>query len=161
MTFSIVVATDKDNGIGLEDNGQFTIPWTCKTDMKFFKNITLNHNVIMGRNTYFSLPMQKLANRTNIVITRNPHLITCKDVLTFPSLSLALTYCTNKDNKTFVIGGAQLYEEAVKSTHLDKIYLNIIHNTDKKSNIFFPPISYGIEKREDTEEITYCILSCV
>jgi dihydrofolate reductase len=132
MSFSIIVATDINNGIGLYEDDSYTIPWKNKTDMKFFKTSTMGHNIIMGRNTYDSLPMDKLPGRTNIVITSNPHLIKCKDVLTFPSLDDALSHCFIKDNNTFVIGGAQLYREAIENVHLDKIYLNIIKNTNKK-----------------------------
>ena len=139
--FSIVVATDQNNGIGLFDDDKYTIPWSNYIDMKFFKDLTssvINNNaVIMGRNTYFSLPVKKLSNRLNIVITSNKELITEQYVLCFSSLDDALDFCTDYDN-IFVIGGSKLYEEALNHSKLDKIYWNIIHNSERECNIKFP-----------------------
>ena len=72
----ILVATSPEGVIG-KDN---TIPWYYSEDLKRFKRLTIGKNVIMGRNTYFSLPVKKLPNRKNIVITSNPDMITEKEV---------------------------------------------------------------------------------
>ena len=117
MKFSIVVATDKDGGIGLNKNNQYSIPWSNALDMKFFKDLTSSKDIkkviIMGKNTYFSLPIDNLPNRTNIVITSNPSLITNKDVFTFTNLNEALKFSKQFD-EIYVIGGSQLYKEALK-----------------------------------------------
>ena len=136
--FSIIVATDTSGGIGYHNNYDWQIPWKNKTDMKYFKNITINHNVIMGRTTYFTLPNGFLKDRTNIVITSNPSLITNNDVICFLTLNDALEFCSNTSCKTFVIGGAQLYTEALCNPNLDKLYWNIIRNDTKPCNIMFP-----------------------
>ena len=118
MSFSIIVATDKNGGIGFnEDDSKYTIPWKNSTDMKFFKDTTssttITKSVIMGRHTYMSLPVKKLPNRINIVITTNSDTVTEKDVLTFTSLTEALTYCEkNNFDENYVIGGSKLYDEA-------------------------------------------------
>ena len=144
MTFSIIVATDKNDGIGFnEKNSTYTIPWKNSTDMKFFKDTTLSttitKSVIMGRHTYMSLPLKKLPNRINIVITSQPDIITEKDVLTFASLTDALTFCeNNKFDENYVIGGAKLYDEALTNPKLETIYWNVILNTEKECNISFP-----------------------
>jgi len=67
-----IYAIDLNNGLSKND----TIPWTCKKDMSFFMNKTKNNVVIMGKNTYFSLPIEHrpLRNRLNIVLTTE-HLI--------------------------------------------------------------------------------------
>ena len=64
-----ILAIDINNG--LSKNG--SIPWTSKKDMLFFYNQTKNNVVIMGKNTYFSIPKEKrpLKNRLNIVLTRS------------------------------------------------------------------------------------------
>jgi dihydrofolate reductase len=67
--FELIVAHDKEFGIA--KNG--SMPWNIKDDMKFFREKTLNNAIIMGRNTFFSLPrLQPLPKRLNIVITRTP-----------------------------------------------------------------------------------------
>ena len=91
MDFSIVVATDKNNGIGSLNN---TLPWKCTDDLNFFKQVTLNGAVIMGRNTFMSLPKNcGLANRKNIVLTNNPDAIVNESVCCVKSLDDALAYC--------------------------------------------------------------------
>ncbi len=141
MKFSIVVATDKDGGIGLNKNNKYSIPWSNALDMKFFKDLTSSKDIkkviIMGKNTYFSLPIDNLPNRTNIVITSNPSLITNKDVFTFTNLNEALKFSKQFD-EIYVIGGSQLYKEALKHESLDKIYWNIINKTNEECNIKFP-----------------------
>jgi thymidylate synthase len=143
MSFTIVVATDSQGGIGLydEQNDTSSIPWKNTIDMKFFQDTTSSSYekkaVIMGRYTYLSLPT-KLKNRKNIVITSNPQLITDTDISCFPTLNSALNYCEKNEYKTYVIGGAVLYKEALDDERLNTILWNIITETDKECNIFFP-----------------------
>ncbi len=65
---SIIVAIAENNGIGKNND----LLWHISADLKRFKQITLDHTVIMGKNTYLSLPVRPLKNRRNIVITDNP-----------------------------------------------------------------------------------------
>ena len=92
MSFTIIVATDKFGGIGLSNNNKFSIPWKNKSDIQFFKDTTSNKAVIMGKNTYLSLPVKKLPNRENIVLTKSK-LDTPSDVIKCSSLDQALKYC--------------------------------------------------------------------
>ena len=71
MSFNIIVAVDEKNGIGKEN----TIPWKCKSDMKYFRETTLKTKkeglkniIVMGRKTYKSLPIKPLPNRINIIL---------------------------------------------------------------------------------------------
>ncbi len=64
---SIIVATSPSSVIAV--NGK--IPWKCSSDMKHFKKMTIDHNVIMGRKTWDSLNNNPLPNRNNFIITRN------------------------------------------------------------------------------------------
>jgi len=69
--FELIVAHDNERGIA--KNG--TIPWNIKEDMKFFREKIINNAIIMGKNTFFSLPHQQpLPKRLNIVLTRNPEI---------------------------------------------------------------------------------------
>ena len=65
---SIIVAIAENNGIGKNND----LLWHISADLKRFKQITLDHTVIMGKNTFLSLPVRPLKNRRNIVITDNP-----------------------------------------------------------------------------------------
>ena len=150
MNFSIICATDNNNGIGRKEDDKYYIPWKSSIDMKFFKDITtktINSSkknvVIMGKNTFFSLPerssTKQLKDRINIVITSNPDSLN-EDVLNFICLDLALIYCSNQDNieNVFVIGGATLYSEAIYHNYLENIYINLISDTTEECNIYFP-----------------------
>ena len=102
---SIIVATDQQRGIGIRN----TLPWRLPEDLAHFKRTTSGHPVIMGRKTFDSIG-RALPNRRNIVITRNPdwrH----DDVEAVPSLDAALRLVDGAD--AFVIGGAQIYAEAL------------------------------------------------
>lgn len=72
-SYNLIVALDNKNGISKDNK----IPWYIKEDLKFFKQKTLNNIVLMGRETYDSLPdnYKPLKNRFNIVLTRNEELL--------------------------------------------------------------------------------------
>jgi dihydrofolate reductase len=63
-----IYAVDCNNGLSKDG----IIPWHSKKDLKFFMNMTKNNVVIMGRNTYFSLPKRPLKDRLNIILTSKP-----------------------------------------------------------------------------------------
>ena len=131
MDFSIVVATDKNNGIGLKRNNKYSIPWKSRDDMIFFKNLTSKKNsaIIVGRNTYFTFPKNKdsipiLKNRLNIVLTSHPELIPKhKDIVSCKTLDLALEHCKSivQIDNVFVIGGVGVYKEALENKYLKYI----------------------------------------
>lgn len=93
-----------DSKKGLSKNG--IIPWKSKKDMQFFVNKTKNNTVVMGRNTYYSLPQRPLKNRKNIVLTNEPHLYS--EPVLFTSF-----YEKEKDEKIFFIGGKTIYEQFI------------------------------------------------
>ena len=114
MPFDIVVAHDIKNGIGINN----TLPWECPPDMAYFKKLTINshsnqqNTVIMGRKTWESIPerFRPLPKRTNIVVSNT--LKTLSNATIATSLSDALNIA-NPDTSIFVIGGAQIYQEAL------------------------------------------------
>jgi dihydrofolate reductase len=128
--FSIIVACDSKNGIG--KNG--TLPWRLKGDMKYFSEVTKKTTleneqnvVIMGRKTFESIPekFRPLPNRHNIIITRNQHYDPGSSVVVAHSLEEAIIKAyefPNYDN-FFIIGGAQIYNEAFKHGLLMDIHL--------------------------------------
>lgn len=143
MDFSIIVCTNNKNGIGYYDkiNNKYTIPWHNSDDLKYFKKITTEYDetaIIMGKNTFLSLPNGPLPKRLNIVLTSDENLQFNNKITSFTNLNDALNHCKNENmKKCFVIGGAKLYKEAIENPYLDFIYWNVINN-NIFCNITFP-----------------------
>src|SRR4029079_16142999 len=120
-TVSIVVAvTKKDAAVGNGGKLLFHI----SDDLKRFKKITAHHPIIMGRKTFESIG-RPLPERTNIIITRNPDLKAEGCIIAF-SLEEALREAGKLDKDIFVIGGGEIYKEALP--HTDKLYLTIVES---------------------------------
>ena len=64
---NVVLACCKNGGIGINNR----LPWNIKDELQMFKIITNNATIIMGYNTWCSLPKKPLLNRTNVVLTRS------------------------------------------------------------------------------------------
>lgn len=120
MSFSIVVAaTELGRAIGYKN----ALPWPrIPEDMKFFRGLTSHGAVIMGRGTFESLPQRKpLPNRLNVILSRDPSYKTTADAKVANSLEAALAL--TKGQPTFVIGGAQVYADALKHPGCREIYM--------------------------------------
>lgn len=128
----IAAIQKKDRGLGLGSELLFWI----KDDLRNFKEKTSGATVIMGRKTFDSLPGRKpLPKRTNIVITRNPELSVPEGVILANSLDDALTKATKLEAEIFVLGGGEIYAQALaKATRL---HLTVVE-ADKPANVFFP-----------------------
>jgi len=127
-TFNLIAAVDFNRGIGYQGN----IPWYIKEELKYFKKVTGNSPIIMGRKTWDSLPKKPLPNRENLVIS-------CKNKDFFSCLDSALDYCWHKEEIPFVIGGTSIYEQAIYHPNLNLIYLTIVHGC-YKCDTNFPEI---------------------
>lgn len=138
---NLIVAVDKNWGIGKNNDLLISIP----EDMKFFKEKTINHSIIMGRKTLESFPNgNPLQNRENIVLTKNE--IINKDVIVFHTVEDILSYVKNKKD-VFVIGGGSIYKQFLP--YCNKAYITKI-NKNFEADIFFP----NLDKFFDWE-ITY------
>lgn len=114
---SLIVAIDSKYGIG--KNG--TIPWNIKEDQKSFKDLTEKSMIVMGRNTWESLPSKPLKNRTNVVLTRE----FLDGAQTFVSVSSLLEFIkTTSPSRVFIIGGVEIYRAFVN--HCSKVYITQI-----------------------------------
>ena len=160
--YSLILATDNQNGIGLKTDDKFTIPWNLATDFRYFQNITTQtrqpnkkNAVIMGKNTWLSIG-KPLANRLNIVITSTP-LESQENFLSTSSFETALELAKDCET-TFVIGGAMIYHHALKTPlQIENIYITKIHH-DYKCNIkvdvdlgYFELISSKFYKLHDSQ----------
>lgn len=124
----ILVAVSPEGVIG-KDN---TIPWHYSADLKRFKRLTIGNTVIMGRNTWESLPIKPLPNRRNIVITRN----SIKDIDCFRSIDEALETC---EGDIWFIGGSGIYKEAMLKADLIDMTL-VPDNIEGNDCILFPEV---------------------
>ena len=125
---SIIVAMSQNSVIGLRNE----LPWHISEDLKNFKKITLNHSVIMGRKTYYSIG-KPLKDRKNIVISRDTSL-KIDGVEVVNSLEKAILK-TNESSEIFIIGGQQIYSIALPlATHMYITKVNGIFDGDA----FFP-----------------------
>ena len=127
----IAVATGENLEIG--KNNQLL--WHMPADLKFFKQTTSGHTVIMGRKTFDSVG-RPLPNRRNIVITRDSQL-KIDQVEVVNSLDEALGLTANEEKPVFIVGGAEIYRQALPKT--DILYLTTIHHSFD-ADTFFPEI---------------------
>ena len=129
---SLIVAKSKNNVIG--NNNQLI--WHIKDDLKRFKNITTNHNIIMGRKTFESLG-RVLPNRIHIVFTRDTnYTINNENIIIVNSLEQIKKYIDD-ENENFVIGGSQIYKMLLP--YCKKMYITQI-NKDFDGDVYFPVI---------------------
>lgn len=110
MHLSLIVAYDRNRAIGRDNQ----LLWHLADDMSFFKKMTTNQVVIMGRKTYQSLPerFRPLPNRFNIVITRSDARSIHSDLVYVNTANEAISRAAEyQDKDVFVIGGGQIYKE--------------------------------------------------
>ena len=103
---AIIVAMAKNRTIGADN----TLPWHCPEDLRHFKTLTMGHHMIMGRKTFDSIG-KPLPGRTTVVVTRNTDL-DIAGCLIAHSLEQAVAACVG-DNEVFIVGGAELYAQAL------------------------------------------------
>jgi dihydrofolate reductase len=137
MIISLVAAASENNVIGKDNK----LLWNLPNDTRFFKNTTWAMPVIMGSKTFASLNNTPLNGRFNIVVTRHPEAVQAAKgaVRTAGSLEEAVNTAAEADVKeAFVIGGGQIYKEALPIAH--KIVLTRVHTT-VEGDTFFPAFS--------------------
>lgn len=134
---SLIVATSKNNAIGRDNKLLFHI----KEDLNFFKNKTMYKTIIMGRKTFESLP-GVLPLRKHIVITRDKNYkVDNPQVEVRHSLIETLNEFKNLKEEVFVIGGGEIYSQALNSKLVEKIYLTKVDRVVKNADTFFPELS--------------------
>ena len=147
MIVSLIVAVSENGVIGKNND----LIWHLPNDMRYFKEKTLGHHVIMGRKNFESIPhkFRPLKGRVNIIVTRQKEYI-ANECIVVNSLKEALTIAkSNGDQEPFIIGGGEIYKLALEENLVDKIYLTRIH-TDFEGDTFFPKLStdWYIETQE-------------
>lgn len=129
MPFKIIVAIDENNGIGLNN----MLPWKNKEDMKRFATLTRGNGknaVLMGRNTWNSLPTHPLVGRHNLVLSRSSVAYSSSNyfehdegrITFFKDIEYVLEYIRHKHfDDVWIIGGEKLYTEFMSVPELNKL----------------------------------------
>lgn len=123
---SFIWAEDKKHGIGKDNN----IPWKSKEDLKHFADITKNHIVVMGINTFNSLHMKNgLKGRVNIVITHNPNKYKSNSRVTYideERLNKLIMLWNKTHIEVFIIGGQAIFNLVFNKIHPKYLYRTLI-----------------------------------
>lgn len=130
MKLALVVAVADNGAIGLRGK----LPWRIPEDLKFFKNVTMGHAIIMGRKTWDEVG-KPLPGRRNIVVSRQPGLV-LEGAEIAASLEDAIALARQTDDEPFVIGGSTIFAAALPIA--TKIYWTEVHR-EVEADTFFPP----------------------
>lgn len=136
MISAIAALSENDRSIGLNNQ----LLWNIPDDLKRFKELTVEHPVIMGRKTWESIPekFRPLPDRTNIVVTRQTD-FSAPGAVVVSSLDEAFERAEEIDpEEIVVIGGEQIYEQALPK--IQKLYLTLV-DSGEKGDTFFPDYS--------------------
>ena len=165
MTIRAIFSMDAKKGMGNKGELLFNI----SDDLKRFKKLTEGDTVLMGKKTWNSLPIKPLPNRDNVVVTSSIEGIDGRaKVVDDPHLVLDYhRFARNED--LWIIGGANLIEQAILEDYVDEVYMTIILDESKEADVFFnqdvfETVKYEImfhenkEFVEDGETIPYANL---
>ena len=126
-----IVALDENGAIGRQGSLLCHLP----ADMRHFKEVTMGCSIIMGRKTFESFPRRPLPGRQNIVITRNAG-------WSYPGVTVAHSLdeaiAAAQTDTAFIIGGAQVYEQALPLVEV--LHLTLIHARWASADAFFPDL---------------------
>jgi len=160
ITLSHIVAVSANDVIGVNND----LPWDIPEDMKFFRDKTRDHALIMGRKTYESVG-HPLPHRLNVVVTRQADYdAKSPGVIVKPDLKSAIDHCAAQTSKygeeIFIIGGGEIFKESMDLVNV--IYLTRIHQ-DFAGDILYPKIDPRkfalVEQRDRTEPVPFSFLT--
>jgi dihydrofolate reductase len=140
MIVSAIAAVAQNGTIGRKGD----LPWHLPDDLKFFQRTTKGHHVITGRKNYESIPdkYRPLKDRVNIVVTRNAD-YEAPGAVVASSLEEGLQYARQaNDAEAFIIGGGEIYREALAMRLVDRLYLTLVH-ADVEGDTRFPALDPG------------------
>lgn len=149
MIISLIAAVAENNVIGKDNN----LPWHLPTDMKYFRDTTMGHCVIMGRKNYDSIPLKyrPLDGRTNIVVTRQKD-FKADGCIVVNSVKQGIDEARKKnESEVFIIGGADIYMQTIDIA--DRVYYTKIHHRFE-GDAFFPVIDPAKWKLLEQKDMT-------
>ena len=158
----IIVAVDEKGAIGRNNELLYHI----KDDLKNFKSLTSGNVVVMGRNTWESLPIKPLPNRENIVLTTtNKKLNGAKVINSFDELE---NYLKDTENDIYIMGGASIYNQVMESKLVDEAHVTFVKDIVEDADTFIsidnlkellPRENYVTTFEQDDLKADYIILS--
>ena len=140
---TLIAAISTNNALGKDND----LIWRLPADLKRFKKVTSGHPILMGRNTFESIG-KPLPNRTSIIITRNNQ-YQKEGCLIANSLEEAIAITEGKD--AFIIGGAQVYKQALENNLIDQLDITRVHQ-EFEADVFFPEIDLTIWQEISRED---------
>lgn len=126
-----IAAVDRKNAIG--KGGK--LPWHYSADMKFFRETTTGHAVVMGRKTWLTIG-KPLKNRLNIVLSRDSNIEPQESLLVLSDIESVISFSDSLTTDLFVIGGAQIYRAFLP--HIDKWIITEVPLTVSGADAFMP-----------------------
>lgn len=140
---SIIVAIASNGAIGKNND----LLWHIPADLGRFKKLTSGHCLIMGKNTWYSLPRRPLPNRLNVVMTDDP--CECiEDCISAYSIDDAISKCT-EGKEIFIIGGGMIYRQFMDIS--DRLYITHVHK-EYDADTFFPEIDPELWEETERED---------
>ncbi|TXH29532.1 MAG: dihydrofolate reductase [Elusimicrobia bacterium] len=125
MIISAIAAVADNGTIGRDSD----LPWSLPDDLKYFQRTTRGHHVITGRKNYETIPTKyrPLKDRVNIVVTRNMGYL-APGAVVVGSLEEGIDLARSAgEQEAFIIGGGQVYAEALHKGLVDRLYLTLVH----------------------------------
>ena len=141
---TIIAAIATNNALGKDND----LIWHLPADLKRFKKVTTGHHILMGRNTFESIG-KPLPNRTTVIITRNNNYF--KDGCLIASSIEEAIDLAKEDTNIFLIGGAQIYKQAMENNLVDKLDITLVHQ-EFEADVFFPEIDPSVWKEVSRED---------
>lgn len=130
MKISIIAAVGQNNEIGSKNK----LLWHISSDLKRFKELTTNHHILMGLNTFNSIG-KILPNRISLILSYQK--MTIDGAYVFQSIDDAIEHAKNaSENELFIIGGGQIYNQTINL--VDKMYITKVNQSFPEADTFFP-----------------------
>lgn len=146
MLISLIAAVSENGVIGKDNK----LPWHLPADLQFFKKTTLGHPIIMGRKNFESIG-RALPGRTNIILTRNKNFQAAENCIKAGSLQESFEIAKEtKTDECFVIGGAEIYKEALP--FCQKLYITRVRGIFEGS-AFMPEFEKDFCKTSSSKKI--------
>jgi len=137
---SLIAAIGKNNELGKDNK----LIWYLKEDLKFFRENTMHKTIIMGRNTFESLP-GVLKGRKHIVLSRSSVTLP-SEVMVYHSYEEVKQYIESSSEEMYIIGGSSIYSLFIDD--VDKMLLTEIMSEDKDADAYFPKFNLDEWEKE-------------
>ena len=147
---NIIVATCLNDGIGYKNS----LPWNFRSDLKYFAKLTKgngNNAIVMGKNTWNSLPFHPLPKRENLILSTTLNKENNKNC--FKDIEELKNHINNSNyDETWIIGGSNIYEQFINDKDVKRIYITKI-NKEYDCDTFFPKFSDDYQLIKNTTQI--------